>query len=426
MTTTTTTPQSEDQATAGPPAPPPLGTGLRRTLAALGAASGALAGMAFVGMFSAVTKAVSPVVGKKIAWMVPVGTDLGIIILSGLAIWLELAQKGVPAGKRLKLWWLRGMILALIGLQLGINVGAAHGDPFGSAVHAVLPVLFVSILEVWQFIIRWRRGLVAERGPGQKRDKIPFARYLADYRGSREIRRHMILWGVTSYSAALDMLQKKRKAEAALAVMFPNGHDRPPQDLVFMLGTSKYLDDACAEIAKLRKNFDKGQNPRSAFEQKLDNIVNPGGDGPGGNGGDQAEGQNSECCAAHKALALRQVLPMEAPNGDGSADPIGNAVAVNESHIASHGSAIGADNLRQLFRIGTQNARKLRDDLKARRESGHRSGAESGAGSAPGRAAESGRESGQPSGASRDAESVGRVLTGVGAATGRADEGGEA
>lgn len=423
MTTATTTSQREDQEPGGRAAPPPLGTGLRWTLGVLAAASGALAGMAFVGMFSAVTKAVRPFFGK-FAWMVPAGTDLGILILSGFAIWLEWAQKDVPAGKRLNLWWLRGLILTLIGLQLGINLGSAHGDPFGSAVHAVLPVLFVSILEVWQFIIRWRRGLVADRGPKRKRDKIPFARYLADFHGSREIRRHMILWGVTSYKEALDMLQKKRRAEASLAVMFPRGYNRPPQDLVFMLGTSKYLDDACAEIAKLRKSFDKGQNPKTAFEQKPDDIVNPG--PGGGKDRDRAEGQVAECCAAHQALTLRQVLPLEAPNGDGTVDPIGNAAAVNEAHIARHGSAIGADNLRLLFKIGTPNARKLRDDLKARRQSGHGPGLESGAQSGP----QSGSRSGEESGPGRDAqsgpESGGDVLAGVGSANGWPTDGGGA
>lgn len=402
--------------------PPPLTTAMKSTLGVLAAASGALAVMAFIGMFSAVRTAVRPW-AHELAWMIPAGTDLGIIILSAIAIWLEWAQKDVSAGKRLRLWWLRGLIWILIGLQLGINLGSAHGNPFGSAVHAVLPVLFISILEVWQFIIRWRRGLVSDLGPKRKRDKIPFARYLADFHGSREIRRHMILWGVTSYSAALDMLQKKRKAEASLAIMFPHGDNRPPHDLVFMLGTSKYLDDACAEIARLRKSFDKGQNPKSAFEQKPGNIVNPD---SGGKDGDQAVGQGAECCVAHQALTLRQVLPMEAPNGDGTVDPIGNAAAVNEAHIARHGSAIGADNLRLLFKIGTPNARKLRDDLKARRQPGHGSGLESGAQSGPESGSRSSGESGQGRDAESGPESGGDMLAGVGSANGWPTGGGDA
>lgn len=394
------------------PALPPLTAGMRWALGVLGTASGALAGMAFVGMFSAVKTAVRPW-AHGLAWMVPAGTDLGIVILSAIAIWLEWAQKDTPAGKRLNLWWLRGLILTLIGLQLGINVGSAHGDPFGSAVHAVLPVLFVSILEVWQFIIRWRRGLVSDRDRRRKRDKIPFARYLADFRGSREIRRHMILWGVTSYTEALDMLQKKRRAESSLAVMSYAGN-RPPEDLVFMLSTSKYLDDACAEIARLRKNFDKWQNPKPAFQQPPGSMHPDRGAGAGSGVGDGE--QAAECCEAHMALALKKILPLGSQPGNGPADPIGNAARINEAHIAVHGSAIGADNLRLLFRIGTPNARKLRDDLRARRESGGRSGPESGheSGTGPesGRAVRSGPESGH-------------ALAGVGAWTGRATMGGD-
>lgn len=416
--TTTEYPQVSASAQSGPrtlaqDGPAPLTTAMKSTLGVLAAASGALAAMAFVGMFSAVRTAVRPW-AHGLAWMIPAGTDLGIIILSAIAIWLEWAQKDAPAGNRLKLWWLRGLIWILIGLQLGINVGAAKGNPFGSAVHAVLPVLFISILEVWQFILRWRRGLVASHGPKSKRDRIPLARYRADFRGTREIGRHMILWNVTSYTEALDMLQKKRRAEASLAVIFPGTSDPPPQDLVFQLDTSKYLDDACDQIAKMRRAWDKGANPKETSQRRLDNIVPPG-------AGDQSNGRVPECCEAHQALALKQVLPMEKASPGGAADPVGNAARVNDAHIAAHGSAIGADNLRMLFKIGTPNARKLRDDLRARRKSGHGSGQESGRESAPGRGSRSGRESD----ASRGSGSGGDALAGVGSANGWPTGGGD-
>lgn len=395
------TPAHTPPHTPGQDGPPPLTKPMKTALGGLAAGSGALAGMAFVGMFSAVRAAVRPW-AHKLAWTIPVGTDLGIIILSAIAIWLEWAQKGVPAEKRLKLWWLRGLIWILIGLQLGINIGSANGNLFGSAVHAVLPVLFISILEVWQFIIRWRRGLVADRGPKAKRDRIPLARYRADWSGTREIRRHMILWGVNSYERALDMLQQKRRAEASLRVMFPDSSDKPPQDLVFMLGTARYLDDACAEIARLRKKYDQGVTPKGETGRRIDNIVSPGEGGK-----DRAAGAAPGCCEAHRALALKQILPLE------------KAATVNDGHIAAHGSAIGADNLRLLFKVGTPRARQLRDDLKASRGSGHRSGGESGSASGSGPAPESGQGRVTQSGGQRQ-------LAAVGSANGNPTESGDA
>jgi hypothetical protein len=353
----------------------PLTTPLKVFLGLLGAASATLVTMAFVGMFAAVRASMIPYF-HQFAWMIPVGTDLGILLLSGFAVFLELA--GMP------LWWLRGAILTLLGLQLSLNIGAAHGSPLGMAGHAVLPTLFIATVEVWIYIVRKRRGLI---GTKTGRDRIPLARYVHDWPGSREIRRAMILYGIDSYQAALDMLQMRKLAETSLTIMYPAGD--APADLVLKLTLPKYVSEACEQIERQRRKFDStGQPPARPAPKRPDTEKIPvPGPKPGGTEKPAAAPQ-PDCCDAHRAAVNKKPLPMEKANEDKSVDPIGNAILVHDKFVEAHGRVMGRDFIGAVFGIGSANAAKLRDDIRAAAESGARSG--SGSDSEPG------RESGQP------------------------------
>jgi hypothetical protein len=357
QTMTVTTPEPA-------PAVQRLTTGQRWMLVGLAVASGALAGMSFAGMFQAVKAAMIPFFGRD-AWMIPVGTDLGIIITSLFGVFLEVVDMPLRS--------LRWVTLAFLGLQLGLNIGSAHGNLLGSVGHAVLPLAFITVIEVWLFTTRKHR----KRRSAHSRRRVPLRRYLADYAGSREISQWMHLWDV-SYETAIDMLQRKRLAESHLRIIYGDRwKTETPADLLHMLNTPKYLDEAIADIGKKRGVFDKNAKPGGNSDRKHRQPVND--DAGAGKTSANPVMPHSDCgCTAHKAISAGKILPLETPNGDGTTDPIGNAEIVNAEHILFHANPIGADNLRLLFKLGTPNARKLRDDLKARRESGSGSGRESG------------------------------------------------
>lgn len=343
----------------GEDAPSPLTAPQKVTLGLLGAASAALAAMSFSGMFTAVRTAMTPFFAAG-AWMIPVGTDLGIILTSVFSVffeWLGMTVGAVGA---------RVATLVFIGLQLGINISAGHGNPEGSAGHAVLPLLFVVILEAWQYFIRRRRGLGKPRKPGKDRERIPFARYRADWRGSRELRKFMVLWGIDGYAEALDTMQRIQRAKASLALVYGvSWREECPADILLMLGTAKFLNEAITEIGKIRAAFDKGQNPRSGWQQRTANAGNsappipaPNGNGKSAPGADGRAVRPDDCrvCTVHRAKARVMPLPL----------PLGDARKVWAEWANIHpGQQLGADPLRIVFGIGMQPARKLRDELKA-------------------------------------------------------------
>ena len=312
---------------------PPLTTGQKWITGFLAAASTALATLAFTGMYTSVRDAMVPFLGR-LAWIVPIGADLGMVIFSVFSVFFEILD--MPA------WWLRWVVMLFVGVQVALNIGTAHGNPLGSAGHGVLPLLFVATVEVWQFFIRRRRNLIKPRKKRERRERIPFARYMASWGGSLELRRCMILWGINTIADALDMMQRVKRAESLLQAHFGlMWYSETPKHLIHMLHTAKFVDDAIREIEKLTR-----EKPAR---------VNTGG-GPGG-GAATPKSARTDCCTVHRVLAAETRLPHDDAT----------AIRLNAEHIDVHGSAIGVDTLRLIFGLGTAKARILRDAL---RESG--------------------------------------------------------
>ena len=405
----------------------------------LAAGSASLTTMAFLGMFRAVRAAAVPFVAST-AWMIPVGTDLGIVTMSLFSMFFEWLHMTAGAlGARFLTW-------VFIGLQISINVGAARGNPLGSAIHAVLPLLFIGILESWQYFIRHRRGLAKSRKVGQDRERIPWSRYRADWYGSRDLKRRMVLWGIDRYAEALEMQQRVLYAEAGLAHMYgPQWRKTAPGEVIVMLGTAQYLDRALAEIATERADYDKHRNPRPGWvHYEPDGFALAGppkrnsgsvGNSASGNdnGGNPASGSNDSnssnangvrkptctACTVHKTEAAMAGLPRKDAAALGL--PVTDAATVWAEYRTVHpGETIGADRLRNLFRIGMAGARELRDELLASGQStaaqrprpqvGSGYGGESGPQVGSGYGGESGPQVGSVNG---ESDGV-RVLVGVG------------
>ena len=369
-----TDPQVSGSAAAAPDgddaALPALSGWSRFILALLALGSAALAAMSFAGMFDAVRDAMQKWFGGD-AWMIPVGTDLGIVLTSAFSVFFE--------AKGMALWWLRPVTLAFVGLQLGLNVGAAHGDPLGSAGHAVLPLLFLTIIETWTYFIRKRRNLIHKN---KNRERIPFARYLADWRGSRDLRRRMILWDITRYTEALDMRQQVLRAEAGLGEIYgPKWRKTAPQDLVMMLNTSKYLDEACREIARALERHRRERDTRRAGEapapQRTPAAANSG---PAAENSARPAAGIRKCCAIHTLIDTNSKRPERDPEKRFSA-----AKVLWAEHVQAHGEQPGAETLNKVLTIGGGPARELRDQLiKWHAQSGSRSATGSGGQSATG------------------------------------------
>ena len=162
-----------------------------------------LAALAFRGMFSSVRAEMVPFFGS-IAWTVPIGVDLGIVILILVSILLEWLAMPMPM--------LRHIAAFFMGCTVWLNVLAAHGQVPGIVGHLSLPVLFIASVEAVRHAVRRRSGLAA----GNVREGIPVARWLLAPAATFLLWRRMVLWQVTSYRVALDREQLRRRTIARL------------------------------------------------------------------------------------------------------------------------------------------------------------------------------------------------------------------
>jgi hypothetical protein len=150
----------------------------------------ALAVLGGIGSFTTVRDLAVPWFGRS-AWIVPAGIDIGILAL--LAWDLLTEYLGLP--------WplLRWIAWAFIAGTVYLNIAAAHGNPVGSVMHAAMPALFVTFTEGVRHLIRQLAGLAN----GTRIEGIPLPRWLLAPRSSFSLRRHMVLWHVTSYQEGL-------------------------------------------------------------------------------------------------------------------------------------------------------------------------------------------------------------------------------
>lgn len=159
----------------------------------------ALAVLGAIGSFTTVREASIPYFGDELAWIVPIGLDLGILVLLAWDLLLELQNLPWPI--------LRWIAWAYIAGTVTVNVTAADGDPAGMIAHAAMPVLFITVTEGVRHQIRHRAGLAA----GVRREKIPASRWLLAPVSTLLMWRRMVLWQITSYPQGL-LLEQERLA----------------------------------------------------------------------------------------------------------------------------------------------------------------------------------------------------------------------
>lgn len=190
-------PITQPRDATGHPAQPHPGAGVGRDLselerasvAAVAVAVGLLGLLGFVNSFAAVYAAARPSFGW-FAWTVPLGIDVGIAVFSALDITL--------ARLNMRLRWLRLIPASLVAATIYLNVASAHGL-LGQVAHAVLPALWVVVVEVGAHVVRVRAGVAA----GTRMDRIRGSRWLLAPVRTLLLWRRMVLWELRSYPDAL-------------------------------------------------------------------------------------------------------------------------------------------------------------------------------------------------------------------------------
>ncbi|GGO67100.1 DUF2637 domain-containing protein [Nonomuraea cavernae] len=169
--------------------PRPLTEGEHTAVSVTTAAVAALGLLGFVISFATVARAAGPSFGTM-AWMVPLGIDLGIAVFSALDI--VLARLGMRVRPLRLVPW------SLTGATVYLNV-AGEDTVFGMVAHAMLPLLWVVAVEVGACAVRKRADLAKP----DRMESIRLSRWLLALPSTFALWRRMVLWEIRSYPDAL-------------------------------------------------------------------------------------------------------------------------------------------------------------------------------------------------------------------------------
>lgn len=152
----------------------------------------ALAVLGGIGSFTTIRQMAEPHF-SGLAWIVPVGMDVGILILLAWDLLMEYLDLPWPV--------LRWVAWVYIGGTVLVNVAAAHGYFAGSVMNAAMPILFITVVEGVRHLIRRWVGLTSTR----RIERVPAARWALAPISSLLLWRRMILWHITEYRQGLEL-----------------------------------------------------------------------------------------------------------------------------------------------------------------------------------------------------------------------------
>jgi Protein of unknown function (DUF2637) len=321
-----------------------------------------LAGFAFAGMFTAVRDEMIPFFGG-LAWIVPVGVDVGILALTASGLLLEWLAMPMPA--------LRWVAMTFMGASVWLNVAAAGGSVTGAVGHAALPVLFIACIEAVRHAVRRTAGMANDT----VRDGIPLARWILAPAPTFFLFRRMVLQRVNSYPTAVATELQRRRDIAALRARYGKRWRKDaPGDLVWSLTKGIDLGGAAARV-RLLVPPDAPAVPARKATGSAGAPSSPDPVTAGGSGGPTAAvpgnppvpGSGSQPAGSGSRAA--RTGTGEPPAGRNRLRDTGELLAeareIDAAWLQVHGRHIGADALHERMGIRKQTACTLLRQIKA-------------------------------------------------------------
>ncbi|WP_124282773.1 DUF2637 domain-containing protein, partial [Streptomyces sp. ADI97-07] len=201
----------------------------RRLVGALIVGGVLLAAIGFVGSYAAVRDLAEEKEFGTFALVFPIGIDAGIGVLLALDLLLTWVRMPFPL--------LRHTAWLLTAATIAFNAAAAWPDPIGTGMHAVIPVLFVVIVEAARHAI----GIGAEITADRRIEPVRLARWLLAPVSTFRLWRRMKLWELRSYEEALQLERDRIEKRARLRSKYGRGWRRnAPIDDVLALRFARH------------------------------------------------------------------------------------------------------------------------------------------------------------------------------------------
>ncbi|MET8411858.1 DUF2637 domain-containing protein [Streptomyces sp. NPDC005195] len=163
-----------------------------------------IAGIGFAGSYAAVRELALKKGFGNFAYVFPIGIDAGICVL--LALDLLLTWIRIPFPLLRQTAWL------LTVATIAFNGAAAWPNPLGVGMHAVIPVLFVALVEAARHAI----GRIADITADKHMEGVRLTRWMLSPLPTFLLWRRMKLWELRSYEQVIKLEQERLVYQARL------------------------------------------------------------------------------------------------------------------------------------------------------------------------------------------------------------------
>ncbi|MER6366161.1 DUF2637 domain-containing protein [Kitasatospora sp. NPDC001527] len=208
---------------------PSLTKAHRGLLGLVAAGACVISGIGFAGSYNAVKELAEEKGFGAFSYAFPIGVDAGIVVL--LALDLVLTWLRIPFPLLRQTAWL------LTVATIAFNAAASWGDPLGMGMHAVIPLLFVVVVEASRHAVGRIAAITADR----HMESVRVMRWLLSPVPTFRLWRRMKLWELRSYDEVVRLEQNRLVYRAQLRFRYGRGWRRSaPIQALLPLKLAKY------------------------------------------------------------------------------------------------------------------------------------------------------------------------------------------
>ncbi|WP_244451980.1 DUF2637 domain-containing protein [Streptomyces seoulensis] len=201
----------------------------RRVIGGIAVGGAVIALIGFVGSYAAVRTLAEAKGFGTFARLFPIGLDAGILVLLALDLMLTWLRMPLPL--------LRHIAWMLTVATIAFNAAAAWPDPIGTGMHAVIPVLFVAVVEAARHAV----GRVADITADRYMESVRISRWLLAPWSTFRLWRRMKLWELRSYDEVIALEQARVIERARLRRRYGlRWRSAAPLDEVLALRLTRY------------------------------------------------------------------------------------------------------------------------------------------------------------------------------------------
>ncbi|MBV2151759.1 DUF2637 domain-containing protein [Kitasatospora sp. SUK 42] len=241
---------------------PTLTKAHRGLLGLVAAGACIISGIGFAGSYNAVRELALEKGFGAFSYAFPIGVDAGIVVL--LALDLVLTWLRIPFPMLRQTAWL------LTVATIAFNAAASWGDPLGMGMHAVIPVLFVVVVEASRHAVGRIAAITADR----HMESVRVMRWLLSPVPTFRLWRRMKLWELRSYDEVVRLEQNRLVYRAQLRFRYGRGWRRSaPIQALLPLKLAKYgvpLDPALLD--RLDEEAREREAQEALAEQKAKEL----------------------------------------------------------------------------------------------------------------------------------------------------------